>query len=412
MKRASLVATLFVAAVIAAVTLASGQESGPLDCGEAEGTEDVHPLVTANNGFAIDILKEQVRERPGENVFFSPLSISLALLMTYNGASGATQEAMAVTLGVGELDRQAVNSAVVGLLHKFSELGPEVQLNIANSIWAKKGVRFREDFLGTNMEYYCAQTTALDFGNPASLKTINGWVSDRTQGKIDSIIDRISPLHVMFLINAIYFNGTWLDEFRPEDTADRPFHLEDGGTEPHPMMTRSGKYSYLKGGGFQAVKLPYLKREIGMYIFLPTTNTTLDQFLHGLEQKSLETWLDKFVHREGEVVIPRFEMEYESELNETLAALGMDIAFGPGADFSGMTGERGLFIDYVKHKAVLEVDEEGTEAAAVTVVAMAVASAISPAPPPFKLVADRPFFFVIRDDSTGTLLFAGVLREP
>ena len=399
MTRVSVVTTLLVVVVIAAISLAYGQMGGPPDCVESEGTEDVRPLVTANNRFALDVLKEQVKERPGENVFFSPLSISLALLMTYNGAAGATQETMAETLGVGELDRQAVNGAAAALLRALCEFRPDVELDVANSIWAKKGVAFRDDFVATNRDYYGARTTALDFGDPASLKTINRWVSDRTRGKIEKIIYQIKPSSMMFLINAIYFKGTWLDEFRVKDT----------GVVAHLMMARSGEYPHLEGDGFQAVKLPYVKREIGLYLFLPNTDTVLDQFLDRLEQQSLETWLDEFLRREGEVVIPRFKIEYESELNETLATLGIGIAFGPAADFSGMTGAQGPFISNVRHKAVIEVNEEGTEAAAATAIETVIGG---DSRPPFKLVADRPFFFVIRDDSTGTLLFAGVLREP
>ena len=212
----------------------------------------------------------------------------------------------------------------------------------------------------------------------------------------------------MFLINAIYFKGTWLVEFRPEDTVERPFHLEEGGVQPHPMMAQSGKFSYLEGDGFQAVKLPYVNPEIGLYIFLPNTDTTLDRFLDGLGHQDLEAWMRDFARREGEVVLPRFKMEYESELNETLGALGMGIAFGSTADFSGIAGDQGLFISRVRHKAVIEVNEEGTEAAAATAVTV-IAGLDENA---FKLVADRPFFFAIRDDSMGALLFAGLLREP
>ena len=378
------------------------------DCGQAEPMEKGDPLIAANNEFAFDLLHELAEERPGENIFFSPLSVSLALMMTYNGAAGGTRDAMAETLGVGAMSRDEVNLAAAGLLRSLCEFNPEVALDIANSLWARRGVSFKDDFLHRNLDFYGARTEALDFDDPASLDIINGWVSDATMGKIDAIIDEITPEQVLFLINAIYFYGTWLDEFKLENTIDRAFHLESGTTKDHPMMARSGRYRYVEDAGFQAAKLPYVKDEIGMYVFVPS-DSTLVAFLDALNGERFDDMIARFSRRDGEVVIPRFKMEYEAKLNDALTRLGMGVAFGD-ADFSDM-GDLGLFIDYVKHKAIVEVNEEGTEAAAVTAVAMASALSIGQ-PPPFRLVADRPFFFAIRDDSTGTLLFAGVLYEP
>ena len=343
----------------------------------------------------------------GENVFISPLSVAMALAMTYNGAAGETQEAMALALRLGELELGEVNGANAALLQMLDGLNPDIEINIANSLWACQGVDFSADFLGRNGEFYRAQVTSLDFADPGAVDTINGWVDDSTNGKIDSIIDRIIPNHVLFLINAIYFNGTWLVPFDEGNTTERVFHLADGSEKQHAMMSRSGKFRYLRGEGFQALKLPYQKPQVGMYVFLPDPDSDLDEFLENLTAEKWELWLSQFDRAEGDVVLPRFKMEYEARLNDPLTALGMGIAIGGGADFSAM-GSGDLFIDSVFHKAVVEVNEVGTEAAAATVVVTATSMAAFR----FDFIVDRPFFFALHDDLTETVLFMGAVYEP
>ena len=209
------------------------------------------------------------------------------------------------------------------------------------------------------------------------------------------------------MINAIYFNGTWLIPFSEENTTERTFHLADGSDKQLPMMSRSGKFQYLRGEGFQALKLPYQKPQVGMYLFLPDPDSDLNEFLETLAAGNWETWLSQFEEGQGEVVLPRFKLEYKATLNDALTALGMGVAFGGGANFSEMApGD--LFIDRVVHKAVVEVNEVGTEAAAVTAVMMAESMAAFK----FDFVVDRPFFFALRDDRTGTVLFMGAVYEP
>lgn len=365
-------------------------------------------LISANTEFGFNLFAEIIEQDTGENVFISPLSVSTALAMTYNGAAGETQQAMAKALRLEGMDLGEVNRASAALLRSLGGLNPEVELNIANSLWTRQGVEFRPDFLERNREHFGAEIASLDFNDPKAKQTINQWVDTNTKGKIDKIIEQIEPNDVMFLINAIYFNGTWLFPFDKEKTTERVFHLPDGTQKQHPMMSQPGKYLYLKGENFQAVKLPYRKPQIGMYVFLPDPDSSLEEFLSGLNAQDWETWMSQFKEGGGDIVLPRFKLEYESKLNDALKALGMGIAFGGSADFSAMSPGPGLYIDRVKHKAVVDVNEEGTEAAAVTMVVMAVSAPIFS----FDFVVDRPFFFVIRDENTGTVLFMGAVFKP
>ena len=377
-------------------------------------------IVAANTSFGFRLFSELTARDTGQSVFISPLSVSTALAMTYNGAAGGTQRAMAQALGLDGMELDKVNASSAALLRSLDALNPVVELSIANSLWARQGEPFSGDFLDRNQRYYGAEIATLDFGDPKSADVINGWIDTKTKGKIDRMIGKIKPSTVMMLINAIYFKGKWHTPFDPERTTDRAFHLADGTEKLHPMMSQSGRFRHLNGEGFQAVKLAYDEggsaseekggfkdTRVGMYVFLPDADSSLEEFLGELDAESWETWMAQFEVGQGKVVIPRFKLEYSSKLNDALKALGMGVAFGGSADFSAMA-PRGLWIDEVSHKAVVEVNEEGTEAAAATVVAMAESMAIQR----IDFVADRPFFFAIRDDTTGTVLFMGALFEP
>jgi len=365
-------------------------------------------LASANAEFGFDLFSRLAEQDAGKNLFMSPLSVSIALAMTYNGAAGETQKAMSNALKFRDMNLEDVNRAILALRRILLDLNPEIAVNIANSLWAREGVEFKADFLERNRQFIGAEVTSLDFGDPEVAGVINRWVDKKTGGKIDSVIDRISPDQVMFLINAIYFNGTWLFPFDEDKTTERTFHLSDGTEKQHPMMSHSGKkFLYLKSEDFQALKLPYRKPQVGMFIFLPDPESDLDEFLGHLNDENWNDWMSQFKVGMGEVVIPRFKMEYEARLDDALKRMGMEIAFSEGADFSAMA-PGGLFIDEVKHKAVVEVNEVGTEAAAVTTVAVAVSAPNLR----FDFVVDRPFFFAISDDNTDTVLFMGAVYAP
>lgn len=368
----------------------------------------------ANTNFGFRLFAQLVNQGMGENIFISPLSVAIALAMTYNGAEGETREAMAKTMGIDEMSLEDVNDANAALRRSLSRIGPNVELTIANSLWAREGADFNTDFLERNRQFYEAEITSLDFDDPAAPAIINQWVTENTQGKIDKIIDEINPMTVMFLINAIYFNGKWTVEFDEANTQDRPFHLLGGSEKQHPMMSQSGEYQYMENDEFQAVSLPYGEGQVSMYIFLPHTGSSLTEFLGTLNASNWEEWLMRFQSREGDIVLPRFRTEYQASIKGPLKELGMGIAFDPDrANFEGMRQPPpGLYISEVKHKAFVEVNEEGTKAAAVTSVEFGVTSVKPEEPPGFSFVADRPFFYAIRDNGTASLLFMGTLMEP
>ncbi|MFQ5866019.1 MAG: serpin family protein, partial [bacterium] len=286
----------------------------------------------------------------------------------------------------------------------------EVIFQIANSIWYRQGMTFEEEFINLNKTFFNALVRALDFSDPNSVNIINDWVKENTNGKIEKIIDRIDPGIVMFLINAIYFKGTWTYEFDKELTQDDFFTLPDGSQKACKMMIQTGEFNYFENDDFQAIDLPYGQGQFSMTIFLPRASKDVDSLVEELDAQNWNSWLSSFSADSVTLQLPKFKLEYEIKLNDVLTALGMGIAFTPGgADFTRMYKAGGLWIDYVKHKTFVEVNEEGTEAAAVTVVAII----RSGGGPEIKFMrVDRPFVFVIRENHSQTILFMGKMVEP
>jgi serine protease inhibitor len=261
-----------------------------------------------------------------------------------------------------------------------------------------------------NQQFYGAKVTELNFANPNATTIINGWVKENTRGKIDKIINQIKPDDVLYLINAIYFKGNWTKPFDKGQTTNGPFYLSNGNPKQHPMMSQSGKYRYYENDALQAVSLPYGKGRLSFYVFLPKKNTSLDAFQQELSANNWQQWMNQFRMRQGSIQLPRFKSEYDIQLNSALKALGMEAVFNTGANFSNMTSAS-VAIDEVKHKTFVEVNEEGTEAAAATSVGIALTSARMPEEP-FEMIVDRPFFCAIRDNQSGTVLFMGSIQEP
>jgi len=369
-------------------------------------------LVTANTNFGFNLFNEIRKAEQNQNIFISPFSVSVALAITLNGASGETEQAMTHTLQLQGLGPESINTGYAQLRQALQAPNPKGTLTIANSLWARQGVLFKQDFLQRNTQFFGAEISTLDFNDPSASKTINQWVDTNTNGKIKKIVDdKIDPLTVLFLINAIYFKGTWQTEFDSSHTRDGTFHLATGGEKQVPMMARLGGYPYYENyeENFQAISLPYGDGKISMYIFLPARGSDFNTFLEHLNAENWENWMSQFHEQRVSVVIPKFKLEYEKTLNNPLQALGMEIAFGGRADFSRMSPlgiSPGLYIREVVHKTVVEVNEEGTEAAAATSVGIRATSA-SPA-----FIVDRPFFFAIRDNNTKTVLFMGIVVNP
>jgi serpin B len=368
-------------------------------------------FVDANTKFGFKLFSEILKQDSKKNVFVSPTSIAIALAMTYNGASASTQQAMAKALELQGMSLQDVNQANNALKASLEKADPDVQFSIANSLWAKQGIPFKPEFLQRNQQFYGAKITELDFTEPDAPSIINSWVKENTRNKIDQIVQQIDPADVLFLINAIYFKGNWTHKFDKSQTAERPFYLPDGTQKQQPMMSQSGKYRYYENETFQAVSLPYGKERLSLYVFLPRKNTSLDAFQQQLAIENWQQWMSQFKMRNGSIQLPRFKLEYDIQLNTALKSLGMEEAFDDSrANFSNMTSAS-VKIDEVKHKTFVEVNEEGTEAAAATSVRATLTSARMPEAP-FQMVVDRPFFCAIRDNQTGTVLFMGSIREP
>lgn len=383
----------------------------PVSRAYCEADENRH--ISGYNQFGTKLLKHVLAEDQGKNVFISPTSVALALTMTYNGAAGATQEAMARVLGVEDLSVEELNRVNKALLQTLKYTDSSIQLNIANSLWARKGLSFKPEFIQANESYYEAEVRVLDFASREASGMINGWVSQKTQEKIKKIVDTISPSTILFLINAIYFKGEWTDAFNEGLTVEKPFTLVSGKQKPHLMMSRFGRYAYQEGDAFQAVVLPYGNKSVSMYVFLPDDESSLEEFLDNLSFEDWENWMSRFEDAMGLIMLPRFKLEYGKTLNKVLESLGMEVAFDiEKANFGRMCPvPPNVCIGEVKHKTFVEVNEEGTEAAAVTSVTM-VATSMAPPEKEFRMIVDRPFFFAIRDNRTGLILFMGVVLEP
>ncbi|MBR8838353.1 MAG: serpin family protein [Stigonema ocellatum SAG 48.90 = DSM 106950] len=368
-------------------------------------------LVAANTKFGFKLFSAIQRQDSSKNVFVSPSSVAIALAMTYNGSSGSTQEAMAKTLELRGMSLDTINSSNAALKTLLENPDPKVQLTIANSLWASQDATFKREFVQKNQDFYTARVSNLNFRDANAPNIINKWVQENTQGKINKIVEKIDPDQVLFLINAIYFKGSWTNEFDKKQTADYPFNLTSSEQKQHPMMSQTGEYRYYENELFQAINLPYGRDgKVSFYVFQPKQNSSLNAFYQNLNTENWEKWLTQFSKQEGFIRLPRFKMDYDVTLNEALTALGMGEAFSNGANFSGMG--KNLKISEVKHKTFVEVNEEGTEAAAATSVGVVLLSAKIPTQEPFRMIVDRPFFCVIRDNQTGSILFMGSIVNP
>jgi serine protease inhibitor len=403
------IATVFsILGSLAAGSVACYQTAGESRRPAVEGKFD-ESLVAANNRFGFELFNQlQLKDR-GKNVFYSPLSVALALSMAYNGVAGETKEAMRRTLKIEGLSLSVLNEASAALINSLRSSDPKVELAVANSIWARRGVKFKEDFLERNRQFFAAEVASLGFGAPGAPGAINNWVSRNTKSKIPTIIDQINTDDVMFLINAVYFKGQWENKFKKELTKNKPFYPLSGTQKEVPMMSQSGDYQYYRGYKFQAVRLFYGDKGASLDLFLPDKDSSIDKLLKRLSPEQCEQWTKSFHQAPGDIKIPRFKMDYESSLKDPLKAMGMGVAFERGkADFSGMREQNDLYISEVKHKAVVEVNEEGTEATAATSVRIVTDSVIQR----FTFIADHPFLMMIRDQRTGALLFMGVVIYP
>jgi len=378
----------------------------------AEPTPALKTIVDGNTTFALDLYSILKKEKG--NLFFSPYSISSALTMTYGGARGDTAKELAKTLHF-TLGAEKTHLAFTELNMKFDDIQNKgnVHLHIANSLWPQKDHPFLPEYLTLLERYYGVAVTPVDYmkATEKACKIINAWVEDRTKGKIKDLIGQgvLNPLTVLVLVNAIYFKGNWASQFDPKHTTESDFSLLDGGRTRVSMMYQKGSFGYGEIEGAQLLELPYTGNQLSMILILPNEPKRLSILEDELTPANLDSYLSRIVVKDVDVFLPKFKVTWGTfELKGPLQALGIQKAFSSGADFSGMDGTRSLSIDSVLHKAFVEVNEEGTEAAAATAVIMTRGGSLET--PTFR--ADHPFLFLIRDKTTGSILFLGRILDP
>ena len=365
-------------------------------------------VIQHGNDFGLALVREVVTRDQRTNVVLSPLSASMALGMTLNGAASGTFDAMRATLGFDGMAQDEINEAYRGLMELPTTLDPAVRFDIANSVWANEDIPFHAAFLQTVQAAFAARVESRDFSDPATLTAVNGWVSDKTEGLIPTILDQLDPSTVMLLINAIYFDGAWTTQFDPADTRRQAFHREDGSTVEVDMMTLRDVDVATGGGvGYRAVELPYGGEAYSMVFAVPDGATDVRTFLAGLDADGWNGIVDGLAGRTlDQLSVPKFTLDYDGYLNDALEAMGMGVAFRPGADFTRLSPlGNSMCISSVRQKTFVEVDERGTRAAAVTAVDVGVTSVS-------VFAVDRPFAFAIRERLSGTLLFVGMVGDP
>ncbi|NBG88565.1 serpin family protein [Isachenkonia alkalipeptolytica] len=391
---------LLTAALIGCGTLPGGEAAHDYDQSKVSGG-----FVEGNNDFAWDIMKALNEEAPQENVFISPISISTALAMTYQGARGETREEMAEVLGYAGIGDEVLQESYEEFLKYLVAMDPDIDLSIANSIWYREGESIEEDFLEVNQQVFNALVEEMDFSDEGAAEEINAWIEEATEGKIEEMLEGPIPGDViMYLINAIYFQGDWTEPFEEEQSFEGEFTSISGEVQDVMMMKRSGEVAYGEGNSYQSVRMPYGEEEnTAMYVIMPREEADINEFLNTLDNEQWQEIKESISLRQNvELQMPRFEMEYGiKSLKDALGRLGMVEAFDMNADFEGI--RPGIFIEEVLHKAVIEVNEQGSEAAAATVVVMEESAAMDP--PSF--IADRPFLFVIANEEADSILFMG-----
>lgn len=371
-------------------------------------------VIQADSKFAFDIFKQLNKEDEDKNIFISPLSISTVLSMVGQGAKNDTKEQMWSVLGYDGINEETLKGSYKSLINYLNQSDEKVNLKMSNSLWLNeyttKGVKFNQDFIAVNENIFKAKTEIADFSKQEGVDSLNNWISDATYGMIKGMIQKEDVIDsVITLVNAIYFKGYWNEEFDKDLSVKRKFYKENGSSDDVMMMRKSGDMPYGEGNGYKAVKLPYGNKKTALYCILPDEGTSINEFISNMDHVKWEQIRRSIYVNNVRLEMPRFKIEYDANrLKSCLINLGMSDAFSMGiADFTGIceSGEK-LYLGDVKHKAVIEVNEEGSEASASTVV---IAPSVGPVYKYFY--ANRPFVFVIADEENGTILFMGKVCE-
>jgi serine protease inhibitor len=392
------------------VTIPACEKNDPVpdEPNTLELTKKSAEIIEADRQFAFELFQEVMTLSDQENIMVSPLSVSYALGMTLNGAAGTTLDAFREVLHFGELTDQEVNESYKELMGQLIHLDDKVEFAIANSIWYKEGYPVLDEFIRINQDYFDAAVEELDFSDPASVDIINGWIEQKTNDKIQDMLDYIPSSAVMYLVNAIYFNAKWKYQFDPEDTYTGVFSMEEGASIDADFMKIKGAFNYTVTDLFTAVELPYGDSAFSMVVILPSGSHSVSSLTEEMDLARWDAWFGTPSVQNIQVELPKFTYGWKDLLNDPLINLGLGIAFGGGADFSRITPGAALYISRVIHQTFIDVQEEGTEAAAATIVELLETS--MPAEPVFR--ADKPFLYAIKENSTSAILFMGKVGKP
>jgi serine protease inhibitor len=385
----------------------SNEPDLPKDPVQIPLTAEQTALVSSQNNFALDLFRN-VLASSGEagNIIISPFSVSTALSMTMNGAAGPTRDSMLYALRMSGMTPENVNNSYKDLSYALLNTDPRVKLSIANSVWPEKDFSVKESFTDILRSSYDAEVKSFDGADPLAYVAVNNWIEDKTNGLIKKMLLGLDDNTVMLLINAIYFKGKWKHQFDADHTAPRAFYKSGGSTVQVPMMKQYDAFSLYQGEGFTLAEFPYGQGNFAMDVLLPQSPETISGLASALTPDKLSTWLGQMHAQKITLYMPRFKFGYKLEMNDVLSDMGMGLAFNDNADFSNIA-DASLKISQVLHQAFIQNDEEGTTAAAATVVVIGITSTI-----PTELKLDHPFIYIIRETSTNAILFMGIVADP
>lgn len=368
-------------------------------------------IISADNQFGFELFQKVNSSLDVQkNTMISPLSVSLALAMVYNGTNGNTKKQMEDMLYKSNLTPDDINQSYKDLVSSLISHDPKVELSISNAIFCRNTFNVKPAFIATNQNYYQAEVSGLDFSKTTeTLNTLNSWVNTKTKGKIEKIIEKVKAEDLMYLLNAIYFNGEWKYRFDVQETADQSFTKEDQNAVQVPTMYIENSFNYFSNIDFQLLEMPYGSGKYSMLIFLPAAGKTTNDLISLMTSDKVNEWVSKLSEQKKKVFLPKFEFKFDKSLVDNLKTLGMTDAFNDGADLSGISDDARLVISEVMHKTYIKVDERGTEAAAVTGITVGVTS-VGPDMNTFRV--DHPFVFAIREKDTNAILFIGKVMNP
>lgn len=403
-------AAVFLIILLISMSCSKTDEVLPTEPVPIDLTTDQVALIESGNSFAFDIFS-QVQKNAGEseNVMISPMSISYALSMTLNGANGETRTAMLEALRLNGITVDAINNSYKNLTEALLSIDKRVLISIANSVWTENDFAVKQAFIDILTNYYDAESKSFDINDSSAPDKINAWIEDKTNGLIKEMIDKLEDNTVMLLINAIYFKGKWKSEFDESKTVEMPFYKTGINQVDVPMMKQETEFSVYQGDGFILAEFPYGQGNFVMDVILPDEQDGLTNTLSSVSDANFTSWISQMSKRKTDVSFPRFKYGFKKKLKDVLSDMGMGIAFTEGADFSNISDQYDLLINDVTHQSFIETNEEGTEAAAATVVDIGMTS-MPPASLVFKM--DHPFMYIIRETTTNSIIFMGRVSDP